>query len=267
MRRWVDLGRFQGPCQKRLLGRRRLQAAAAAAAAWPAPHLPCLSLTPVVCLCCSLFQQAKERVLLRMQERRHTRVDPRRAFTRLQSRLADARLSLRALKNEQKQRLRAYYQTAVAGGSTSAGSGSLMAAAELQPLQSLAPAPRSAAATELAALAESRRAVEVLGTNGLLRVSREGGGCCGGLALPCCASARCLSASAPPVLTWRALCSSWRSPTNTPAACLPACSTWCWRVWAAPASSSCRQAPARRSRGKSTWLRRWRGRRDGGSSP
>ena len=124
----------------------------------------------------SLFQQARERVLLRLRERRRgaaPRVDPRRAFSRLQERLAETRLSLRALKEQQKQRLQAYYRSAVAGGvattassSSSSSAGAAAAEAAQQPLAAL----RSTAAGEGLSAAEAERALAALGTDGFLRV-------------------------------------------------------------------------------------------------
>lgn len=73
---------------------RCVAAAPAAVAAGPVPaSLCCVQFCcPMCCLTaytpfcpCSLFQQAKERVLVRLQERRQrARHDPRRAFSRLQ---------------------------------------------------------------------------------------------------------------------------------------------------------------------------------------
>ncbi|GAB4819514.1 hypothetical protein N2152v2_006560 [Parachlorella kessleri] len=72
------------------------------------------------------FQQAKERVLLRLQQRRErVRVDPNGAFRRLRERAVQARRSLRQLKNEQKQRLRQYYYDALLGSSVAAVNGAV----------------------------------------------------------------------------------------------------------------------------------------------
>lgn len=120
---------------------------------------------PVSSFCCSLFQQAKERVLLRLRQP-PPRHDPRRAFGRLRERWAAARLSLRDLKNEQKERLRQYVAAAVGSSSTSLGSGlsggdsSALAAAEAQ----------QPAVVAGSAMPDARAAAAVMGSNGPLRV-------------------------------------------------------------------------------------------------
>lgn len=121
----------------------------------------------------SLFQQARERVLLRLRERRRggaPRVDPRRAFSRLQERMAETRLSLRALKNEHKQRLQAYYRSALAGSATNASSSSSASAVAEAAQQPLAVLPSAALEAEGLSAAEAERAAAALGTDGVLRV-------------------------------------------------------------------------------------------------
>lgn len=70
------------------------------------------------------FQQAKERVLARVRERsERVRVDPLGALHRLQERLAEARVSLRGLREDQRQRLQRYYVEAVSSRGGSGGPG------------------------------------------------------------------------------------------------------------------------------------------------
>ena len=106
-------------------------------------------------------------MLLRLRERRGgPRVDPRRALSRLQQRAAAARTSLRDLKNEQKERLRQYYATAVFGGGikvASSSSEAALVAAEQQPA--------AAAAAATSSALDARAAQAALGTDGVLRVS------------------------------------------------------------------------------------------------
>ena len=169
----------------------------AAAAAQRPPTAPTSSHTaPPPCAhshtqnCCSLFVQAKERVLLRLRERRgDVRVDPRRALARLHHRLSAARLSLRQLKDEHKERWLRQYQyhhtdAALHGSVSNAVKGGVPAAAaagagaELAAAAAAAPAARALAASSSAAggAVDSREMLVAqqaahLGTNGLFRVS------------------------------------------------------------------------------------------------
>ena len=100
------------------------------------------------------FAQAKERVLLRLQQRRErARLDPQRALRRLRDRMMDANLRLRGVREGQKQRLQRLYLDTVRAGATldsrPSGSGQAGGGGALD--------------------AQQRHA---LGTDGLLRVSR-----------------------------------------------------------------------------------------------
>ena len=113
-----------------------------------------------------LVEQARERLgldvlLARLRERRRrSRLDPRGALRRARERLLEARLSLRALKDEQKERLRAYVRklpAAHGGGGT--------------------PAPAAAAAT---GLDDEASVAAALGADSLLRslvLAGVGGAC------------------------------------------------------------------------------------------
>lgn len=136
-------------------------------------------------------------MLHRLRERRAAaaRVDPRRAFARLQGRWAAARLTLRDLKEEQKARLKQYVASAVGGGGSQlaaessvprAPGSSLASGSSAGAQATVAPAalPNVAAvATEGGAL-DAAAAEAVMGSNGLLRVSP-----CFILAIPLLASA------------------------------------------------------------------------------
>eukprot|EP00887_Chlorella_sp_A99_P008113 scaffold12.g8113.t1 len=151
------------------------------------------------------LEAARERlsldvVLLRLREgRRRGRLDPKGAFLRAKERALEARLSLRALKDVQKQRLRElkdektqrlrqYYESAVRGGATAGALQARAAAAAAgarvattappPPPAAAAGAPRAASAA-LAGLDE-RAAAAALGADGLLRalvVAGVGGAC------------------------------------------------------------------------------------------
>lgn len=220
-------------------------AGGAAAADWSlGPHLSSILLPPLAHR--SLFQQAKERVLLRLRERRRTaRHDPRRAFGRVQERWAAARLSLRTYREEQKERLRQYYASALAGGAVPSSSAAEVAA---PPLASRSLPQAAAAAAEAGAL-DARAAAAALGTNGPLRVR-----------------AWCWHRY------WRPHARVWAGGRwlpallpLTPAAmnCSPR-STWCWLAWAAPASSLCLQALAAAWWVRSVWRQRWIASQGGG---
>ena len=143
--------------------------------------------------CCSLFQQAKERVLLRVKERRAAaRVDPRGAFSRTRERWAAARLSLRELKEQQRERLRQYVASAVGASGTlpassnssssSSGSSPLVSSSSLgtrdEAAAALAVAERQQPAAVLGAGGQEldeRAAAAAMGSDGVLRVSGDAG--------------------------------------------------------------------------------------------
>lgn len=152
---------------------------------WPcqgAPARPPVTLTPPIPS--SLFLDAKARVLHRLQQRRAAagRVDPRRAFSRLQRRWHAARLTLRGIKEEHKARLQRYVASAVgssgtnlavesstrgsSGSSVAGGSGSAGQAIKRSSSLPNAGAPLTEDSA-LNALANDA----ALGSNGLLRVS------------------------------------------------------------------------------------------------
>ncbi|PSC72012.1 phospholipid glycerol acyltransferase family [Micractinium conductrix] len=116
----------------------------------------------------SLFQQAKERVLLRVKERRAAaRVDPRGAFSRTRERWAAARLSLRELKEQQRERLRQYVASAVgASGTLPASSNSSSSSSGSSPLVSSSSLGTRDEAAAALAVAERQQPAAVLGAGG-----------------------------------------------------------------------------------------------------
>lgn len=128
----------------------------------------------------SLFQQAKERVLLRLRQP-PPRHDPRRAFGRLRERWAAARLSLRDLKNEQKERLRQYMAAAVGSSSVTSSIGSSLSSGDgLALAPPVAQQPAAVAVAAGGAALDASAAAAVMGSNGPLRhlvIAAVGGTC------------------------------------------------------------------------------------------
>jgi hypothetical protein len=109
--------------------------------------------------------------LQRLQERRGApaRVDPRRAFSRLQHRWTAVRLSLRELKMEQKERLWQYVSAAVGGKAASIVDARSRPSASAPVASQLAGA--GAADCAVQQQLDAAAAQGAMGTDGPLRVS------------------------------------------------------------------------------------------------